>query len=569
MLVGADYSEMPENEPASGHSHLGVITALAVANAVLFGLAYPGAGLWPLTFVAAAPLVWLALACPGSSPRVLLPVFGAQVVMWLSLNACLIDVTAVGYVLLAFYLGGYVIGFMWLLRSIGRVFRWPAALLAPVVWVGVEFARGELVFNGYPWFLAAHPAIEWPLLVQSADVLGTYFVSFAVVMVSGLVVDVVRFSSGALSRRALVIAGVGTLGVHAANLLYGVARIDPGEMEGPVALAIQTNLPQSNKLGWTAEQQVRDIGLFVDLTLEAVRNAPVKPAFVLWPETMLPGFGLEPQTIRASVEYGLLEPELFAVTIADLAERLGVPLVVGSPSYLGMRVEDRQWAWDAHYNSAYLVDSMSPPYARYDKSFLMPFGETMPYISAWPWLESKLMAMGAGGMRFDLDANPDPTLFEVPWRHGTVRVATPICFEITMARVCRRMVYIEGQKAADVLINLSNDGWFGSSNAGRRRHVQIARFRCVENRVPMIRSVNTGLSLAIDSSGRLIGPMDVTGSGPAAVLREPGWVLAELPLDCRSTVYGRIGDAWGWVCLLATSGLWVAAVVLHRREAKP
>jgi len=110
MLVGADYSEMPENEPASGHSHLGVITALAVANAVLFGLAYPGAGLWPLTFVAAAPLVWLALACPGSSPRVLLPVFGAQVVMWLSLNACLIDVTAVGYVLLAFYLGGFIFG---------------------------------------------------------------------------------------------------------------------------------------------------------------------------------------------------------------------------------------------------------------------------------------------------------------------------------------------------------------------------------------------------------------------------------------------------------------------------
>ena len=137
-----------------------------------------------------------------------------------------------------------------------------------------------------------------------------------------------------------------------------------------------------------------------------------------------------------------------------------------------------------------------------------------------------------------------------------------------MARVCRRIVYIEGEKAADVLINLSNDGWFGSSNAGRRRHVQMARFRCVENRVPMIRSVNTGMSLAVDSSGRLIGPIDVTGDGPAAVLREPGWVLAELPLDRRSTVYGRIGDAWGWVCLLATSGLWVAAAVLHRREAK-
>jgi len=560
---------MPASESASGRRQFIVIVGLAVAHAVLFGLAYPGAGLWPLTFVAAAPLVWLALACRGPTRRVLLPVFVAQLVMWLSLNAFVIDVTAVGYVLQAFYLSGYAIGFMWLLRSIGRVFRWPAALLAPVVWVGVEFARGELVFNGFPWFLAAHPAVEWPLLVQSADLLGTYFVSFVVVMASGLVVDVVRFRAGALPRRALVVAVAATVTVHAANLLYGVARIDPAPSAGPVVLAIQTNLPQSNKLGWSPEQQVQDIGLFVDLTIDAERHAPVKPALVLWPETMLPGFGLEPDAIRASVEYGLVEPEFFALTIAGLAERLGVPLLVGSPSYLGMRVEDGRWAWDAHYNSAYLVSSMasmSPPYPRYDKSFLTPFGETMPYISAWPWLESKLMAMGAGGMRFDLDANPDQTIFEVPWRDGTARLATPICFEITMARVCRRMIYIDGVKAADVLVNLSNDGWFGSSNAGRRRHVQVARFRCVENRVPMIRSVNTGLSLAVDSSGRLIGPIDVTGAGPAAVLQEPGWILAELPLDRRSTIYGRIGDAWGWVCLLATSGLWVATVVLHRRE---
>jgi len=388
---------MTENEQATGHSHLGVISGLAVAHALLFGLAYPGAGLWPLTFVAAAPLVWLALACPGANRRVLLPVFGAQLVLWLSLNAFVIDVTAVGYVLQAFYMGGYAVGFMWLLRSIGRVFRWPAALLAPVVWVAVEFARGELVFNGFPWFLAAHPAAEWPLLVQSADLLGTYFVSFVVVMASGLVVDVVRFRAGALSRRGLVTAAVVTVTVHTANLLYGVARIDPAPSEGPVVLAIQTNLAQSNKMAWTARQQVQDLDMFVDLTLDAERNAPVKPALVLWPETMLPGFGLEPDAIRASVEYGLREPELFARTIADLAGRLGVPLLVGSPSYLGMRVEDGAWVWDAHYNSAYLVSSMAsmaPPYPRYDKSFLTPFGETMPYISAWPWLESKLMAMG-------------------------------------------------------------------------------------------------------------------------------------------------------------------------------
>ena len=144
-------------------------------------------------------------------------------------------------------------------------------------------------------------------------------------------------------------------------------------------------------------------------------------------------------------------------------------------------------------------------------------------------------------------------------------LATPICFENAMARVCRRLVYEHGRKRADVLVNLSNEGWFGRYDAGRRQHLQIARFRCVENRVPMIRSVNTGVSVAIDSSGRLIGPASVTGDGVGVAPREAGWLLAELPLDHRSTLYGRLGDAFAWTCLLATAGLWSAAVIARRR----
>ena len=279
---------------------------------------------------------------------------------------------------------------------------------------------------------------------------------------------------------------------------------------------------------------------------------------------MLPGFGLEPDAIRRSVERGLVEPEFFARTAEQLAGRLGAPLLVGSPAYLGMRVEERQWVWDKAYNSVYLVHG-SPPYQRYDKSFLMPFGETMPYISAWPWLERRLLAIGAGGMSFDLDVNPDATRLEVSWRKGTVVLATAICFENAMGRVCRRLVYERGRKLADVLVNVSNEGWFGRNDSGRSQHLQIARFRCVENRVPMIRSVNTGVSVAIDSSGRLIGPASVTGDGVAVPPREAGWVLAELPLDHRSTLYGRLGDTFAWTCLLATAGLWSAAVIARRR----
>ncbi len=241
---------MPASEAASTRHQFVLVAAAAIAHALLFALAFPDAGLWPLTFLAVAPLVWLARGSTASTRMILLTVLGAQVGLWLSLNWWLINVTAAGYPMLCLYMSAYTVAFVWLLRSIARSFAWPVAFLAPVVWVGVEFARGELVLNGYPWFLAAHPAAQWPILIQSADLFGAYFVSFSVVMVGGLLVDVARARAGRLSRRRLFAAVAVTLGLHLANLLYGVSRAATEAAEGPRALAIQTNLPQDNKLSW-------------------------------------------------------------------------------------------------------------------------------------------------------------------------------------------------------------------------------------------------------------------------------------------------------------------------------
>ncbi|MEE9129014.1 MAG: apolipoprotein N-acyltransferase, partial [Phycisphaerales bacterium] len=210
----------------------------------------------------------------------------------------------------------------------------------------------------------------------------------------------------------------------------------------------------------------------------------------------------------------------------------------------------------------YLVDG-DPPYQRYDKHFLTPFGETMPYISAWPWLEQRLLALGAEGMRFNLDSNPQIKRLRLDWNDQTLRLATPICFEDTVAWLCRKMVYTNGAKTAEVLVNLSNDGWFGVSASGRRQHVQIARFRCVENRVPMVRAANTGLSVVIDSRGKLI---DQIGEGRYGAARTQGTLLAEPLLDSRSTLYGRLGDVWAWLCLIGTFVLGGSAIFLGAKE---
>jgi apolipoprotein N-acyltransferase len=111
------------------------------------------------------------------------------------------------------------------------------------------------------------------------------------------------------------------------------------------------------------------------------------------------------------------------------------------------------------------------------------------------------------------------------------------------------MCYEAGHKRADLLVNLSNDGWFSTHQGDRKLHAQIARFRCIENRVPMVRCVNTGLSLSIDSCGRVVGAV---GQGRYGTSQQAGALYAQPRLDARQTLYGRIGDVFPVACLIVT-----------------
>jgi apolipoprotein N-acyltransferase len=558
---------MPESsEAASGGRELARDAGLALLSAVLFALSFEPARLWVLCFLSPAPLAWLALRARRTRRTALL-VVGAHLVAWLLMQAWLLQVTPLGYPLLALYLALYPgIFFIILSRAAATpaTAAWPMTILVPVTWVALEFLRGHVVMNGYPWFLLGHPTIDIPAFAQAADLGGAYLVSFLVATVSGALVDLSRRGGdAAFRRRARVAAALAAL-LGAANLGYGAFRLSqPAPSGTPLrVLVIQTNLPQDNKTAWSIAAQYDDFRRFLDQTLEAHRQAagsgPVD--LVVWPETMLPGFGLEPATIRTLLEGRLVPGDDFARAIAELQRVLETPLLVGSVCYEGLRVADGAWAWDAHYNSAYLLTATGRP-QRYDKHFLTPFGETMPYISAWEWLEKLLLRLGARGMSFDLDASPDVSVLALPGPAGGLGIGTPICYEDTIPWVCRRMVYQGGAKRAGLLVNLSNDGWFGWFDGGRAQHNQAARFRCIEGRVPMVRAANTGQSAAFDSRGKSAGAI---GRGRYGEARRSGALLAELHLDPRTTVYGRVGDLWGWLCLVSLL-LLVGFGLLRRR----
>ena len=565
--------------------HHGVRTGIfSLLSALMFAIAFPPVGLWVGTLIS---LVLMTDASIGakSTRRVVVLTYLPWVLCWLWLQAWMIDVTSVGYVVFCLYLAIYPAAFVWLVRRLRiRVARaMPLTILVPIVWVGLECVRGLLWMNGYPWYLAAHPLIEVTWFVQSVDIFGTYFLSFLVAMTAGAIVDVWQgsrnvhdeqgdqlFQPMRLSRStrvATALAGVALVG----NFLYGWFRVQQTpdyQLPGPTILAIQTNLKQDNKMGWTWEQQLEDIPQFINLTREAYAEATKdgnSVDMIVWPETMVPGYGFERESMLFQRERNLLPGTHWLEALLTLQQDLdGIPLLVGSPAKINLRLngpldsEQTRYIWDESYNAAYLIAG-DLPFQRYDKVFLTPFGETMPYISAWPWLEEQLLALGAAGMTFDLEAGDTE---QQPLMLDDFRFVTPICFEDTSSTTCRDLIWEDGKKQADVIVNISNDGWFGRWDMARTTHLQIARFRCIENRIPMMRSVNTGMSASIDSVGKIIAHAN---NGRHDNGQRPGWVTAAVTFDERNPVFGRIGNLFAYLCALGLAVMWL----LSFRKRRP
>lgn len=552
------------------------------AYGLLLVLAFPPVGLWPLAFLLVLPLALVASRAGARPIRAGALAALGSLPAWLFEHLWLIDVTVPGFPMLALLLAAYTGLFVAIVavasRRLGEAV--PVAVVIPIVWTGVEFLRGEVVLTGYPWYLAAHPLIEAPALAAPAAWLGTYFVSSLVAALAGAAIAI--FRGTAHSRRL----ALGMLAVVA--VVWIAAAVAGGN--GPAATdasatiaVVQTNLAQSNKISWSVEERLRDWERFAELTRLAAAAVPGgKPDLIAWPESMFPGDALNPEALRTQARAGLYWPAAgpggepiytthFAERLLDLQESIGVPMLVGATAMDGLTI--RQGAggrvetdFRARYNSAFLLTHGSIREQRYDKMHLTPFGEVIPYVWRWPSLQQAFLDLGASGMAFNLTAGRSPTVFTLDIGGGrTLRFAAPICFEAAMPAVSRRLAYQDGALVVDVLINLSNDGWFGRFRAGREQHLQVSRWRAVELGVPVIRSVNTGISAWIDAGGRLVaaGP---DGGGEA--VNVDGVLVAKVPIgrSGKGTLYGRTGEWFGWLALAGMGLLLAASLAAGRRR---
>ncbi len=275
--------------------------------------------------------------------------------------------------------------------------------------------------------------------------------------------------------------------------------------------------------------------------------------------------------------------------LRELANQTGTTIVVGTLSR--ERHFERPYFRTENYNSVLVYRPGQDEPQRYDKIHLVLFGEFIPFRrghlhrfynylnSIMPWTEEYSLTAGSDYKVFDAQA---------PSQDGrTYRFGSPICYEITMSDACRRFGYGAVGKRADLLINLSNDGWF-LYKSELPQHLAIAVFRAVENRVGVVRSVNTGISAAIDPKGHIIDAMFRDGQWRQPVPPRPfaaaanrpqppyrgftGVLNQQVPVDGTITLYMRWGNWLPTGCMIASAALLLAWWVdrsLDRGQAHP
>jgi len=560
--------------------------ALGLCTAILLAAAFPPVGLWWCSILIPVPLMRLARRPMMRPLHAALWGGLGTLPAWVWNHAWVLDVSELGAPFLMLYLALYASLFVW----IGAAFAGRSAAPVPalaVVWVGVEFLRATVVLTGYPWYLAIHPVIDAPgaLLAAPAGWGGVPLVGLFGALVSAALA--LSFERG---RR--LGAGVWALGTLALWIGLGfvaaAGRHDPGERV--VFGVIQPDIPQDNRSSWTPRQRISDWIDLGTMTIASARDKERTPDLIVWPEGLSPGWTLDQRSrekeraarivwkLRARSEDdapgleskaaglpGTIPATQAVEEMLMMQERLGIPMVIGGPGFENLAlIEDEDgffdYESDAKYNSVFVLSGGRVDDQRYDKMHLTPFGEVMPLISRSDALESWLLGLGAVGMSFDLDAGSDPVVLRVPIasRDAPLRLATPICFEATVASVCRRLVYGDGGRRADVLVNLTNDGWFGGSRAGRRTHMLTARWRCVELGTPMVRCANTGVSCVVDARGVVVDETlnAVIGDEPNA-----GYINAPVRTGRGRTLYATIGDTFGWAAALAAVLMGIMGII--------
>jgi apolipoprotein N-acyltransferase len=404
--------------------------------------------------------------------------------------------------------------------------RW-AFLLAPSVWVAVELARTRI--TGFPWDLLGITQVDNIPLARIASVTGVYGLSFEIMVVNTALAAafVIRGERGQRQRskrKPLLLATIAAVAV----LQAGRGISPPPLPTDHTARLVQENVPVLEGGEWTKEYFE---GTLRDLTWISLHTAgqdqsnpnaspvsPPHPDLIVWPESPAPFYTTDPA---------------FREAVSNIAREAQTWMLAGS---LGIRNAGETPAHATQlYNSASLVSPAGEWVGRYDKVHLVPFGEYVPFKRVFGF---------AGGLTKEV-GDFSPGISRAPLQAGSSNLGVFICYESIFPDEVRQLA----AHGAQVLVNISNDGWYGDSGA-YAQHLKQARMRALENNRWLLRGTNTGVTASVDPYGRVV----------SSIPRKVRAVLeANYALSNVTTFYTRHGDWFAYLCAIIS----VAGPLVH------
>lgn len=505
--------------------------ALSLLSGLLLALAQPPYGLGPLAIVALVP--WLvaadARAARGTGWRwdaaagfaLGVGQFGGML-YWIGAlpleEMAYPAVRLPALLALVLYLSVYTTAFA-LLRRVARAHAGaPEWLATPFAWTACEWWRGSFAL-GFPWGSFGYALAEKPAMIQGAAWVGVAGLSWWLALVNVAAAAMLR--PGEPGRRHAA-RGALFLALLWAPILGGIARLrQPLAPYDTLRVGlVQPNFARSTK--WLADLREKNLEILESLTSDAAARGA---EFIVWPET-------------AATSYLRYDPP-YAGRVRELVDRTGTTLFAGCLDADPPGRDPRNI-----YNAAVLMQPGRGITATYRKVHLVPFGEEIPYQRQVPWLA----AINLG----EADFTPGDSALVMD---GTdVRAGPLVCFEAIFPSMARHLA----RHAADLLVNITNDSWFGRS-AAPYQHAAMAVVRAVETGRPVARAANTGVSLLADSRGRVLARSDI-------FTREV--LVAEVPLTNDTTPYTRWGGLLDAVHPVA-GGVLLAWGLVRQRRAGP